>query len=156
MPIVAPLSHLSRTDQSSRTLLEFSMKNLYVKYVLLGLWLICESPCKKALVRRAHHTAGAINSQNQQSTELELTANHHLPKSISPSFIQTAYQSKLHLAEYSDSPMIYLNSWKPQIKGLNHGNSSFWVRNSYLNSTYLLRLSGHKNRQFNLAGFTHS
>ena len=137
-------------------LLGISMKNLYFKYVLLGLWLICYVPFKKAFVLSSQSAAVAVHIHNQECTLPVSTSDQFTMEWISPSLIQSAYQHKLHLPEYSDSPMIYLDSWNPRISNINLTNWSARLTRSYLNSTYLLRLSGHKIQDLRLPGFSPS
>ena len=57
-----------------------SMKNLYVKCVLLGLWLLCYIPFKKALVLSSQSTAVAVDSRSQEATVLRPTSDAFLFK----------------------------------------------------------------------------
>jgi hypothetical protein len=131
------------------------MKNLYFKYILMGLWLICYVPFKKSLVLSSQSDTVAINAISNESTLRESTWAEIAPESNSPSPIQAAYQQQLHLRQFSESPINHLDSWNLRIKNLQGADSFSEVSRSYLNTNYLLWLSGQKDQYFHLQVFSH-
>ena len=131
------------------------MKTLFLKYMLLGLWLMCYIPFKRALVLSSQ-TPVVASTQIQESTISAFSPIkvlfRHKNQVITASQIKAAYSGHELTSEYSDSPMIYLDSWNQQSRGLLSGPpSSSWVHQRYLDSTYHLRLSGNKSQRFLLS-----
>ena len=116
---------------------------------------MCYIPFKRALVLSSQ-TPVVASMQIQESTISAFSPIkvlfRHKNQVITASQIRAVYSHHALIAEYSDSPMIYLDGWNQQSMGLLSGPpSTSWIHQSYLNSTYHLRLSRHKSQQFLLS-----